>query len=145
MMMMMMRLTAVLLILLMILSYSYSYIPSNNYKISKFNRYRNSNSISIVGSKVISINRRSQPLYLDFFGLGPSEFVIIIGVSVLLFGPDRIKEQLRNSGVKGEFVSSGWQAERQERIENLEKRAYQLRKARLFSRIAKENEDEEDK
>ena len=138
---MMMRFKVVLLMLLMILSYTYSYIPSNNNKISKFNRYRNSNSISIIGSKVIS--SRSQPLYLDFFGLGPSEFVIIIGVSVLLFGPDRIKEQLRSSGVKGEFVSSGWQAERQERIENLEKRAYQLRKARLFSRVADENKDEE--
>ena len=137
----MMRFKVVLLMLLMILSYTYSYIPSNNNKISKFNRYRNSNSISIIGSKVIS--SRSQPLYLDFFGLGPSEFVIIIGVSVLLFGPDRIKEQLRSSGVKGEFVSSGWQAERQERIENLEKRAYQLRKARLFSRVADENKDEE--
>lgn len=139
-----MRLKVVLLMLLMILSCAYSYIPSNNNKISKFNRYRNSNSnsISTVGSKVIS--SRSQPLYLDFFGLGPSEFVIIIGVSVLLFGPDRIKEQLRSSGVKGEFVSSGWQADRQERIENLEKRAYQIRKARLFSRVAKENEDEED-
>jgi Sec-independent protein translocase protein TatA len=138
--MMMMRLKVVLM-LLMILSCTYSYIPSNNNKINKFNRY--GNSISIVRSKVIS--SRSQPLYLDFFGLGPSEFVIIIGVSVLLFGPDRIKEQLRSSGVKGEFVSSGWQADRQERIENLEKRAYQIRKARLFSRVAKENEDEEDK
>jgi hypothetical protein len=61
-----------------------------------------------------------------------------------LFGPETIKRQLRSSGVKGEFVSSGWQAERKERIENLEKRAYKLRKSRLFSRIEEEKNEEED-
>ena len=130
-------------IYLCLITLVYSYINVNNININnkiirnneKYIRYNNNNIIS---------NRNYNKLYLDFFGLGPSEFIVIIAASTLLFGPETIKKQLRNSGVKGEFVSSGWQAERRERIENLEKRAYQIRKSRLFSRLDEEKIDEED-
>lgn len=133
-----------MLLLIILLSHVDSFtLQSNNNKIMKNvnNRKKSMNSI-LIGSNLIS--QRSKPLYLDFFGLGPTEFIIIIGASALLFGPDSIKRQLRNNGVKGEFVSSGWQAERKERMENLEKRAYQFRKARLFARVDKETEDDKD-
>ena len=127
-----MKLLVILIVVLSIASEVYSYININNNAIIKYKNL-NLNHKSMPIAKAIS--QRRQPLYLDFFGLGPSEFVIIIVASAVLFGPDRIKSQLRNSGVKGEFVSSGWQAERKERIEDLEKRAYQVRKARLFNRL----------
>ena len=49
--------------------------------------------------------RGSICLHLDFFGLGPAE-VVIIGVAVgLLFGPDRVKQQLKDKGVKGKVLT----------------------------------------
>ena len=135
-------------ILLCLLTLVNSYINVNNNMNSKiFYKYNNNNEkkyekLSIYNNK--NISNRNHKLYLDFFGLGPTEFIVILAASALLFGPETIKRQLRSSGVKGEFVSSGWQAERKERIENLEKRAYKLRKSRLFSRIEEEKNEEED-
>ena len=133
-----MRIIVVVLVVLCIVSVVYSYVNNINSIISQKSSSINKKIMPIVSKGV----QRGQPLYLDFFGLGPSEFVIIIVASAVLFGPDRIKSQLRNSGVKGEFVSSGWQAERKERIEELEKRAYAVRKARLFNRLDKEQNEE---
>jgi len=135
-------------IYLCLITLVYSYINVNNININNNKIIRNNEKYirynNIRYNNNIISNRNYNKLYLDFFGLGPSEFIIIIAASTLLFGPETIKKQLRNSGVKGEFVSSGWQAERKERIENLEKRAYQIRKSRLFSRLDEEKIDEED-
>ena len=70
------------------------------------------------------------PLRIDLFGLGPSEIVIIIGAGLLLYGPDRVKQQLRDSGVKGKIVSAGWKAERLERITEMDEYAENVRKRR---------------
>ena len=83
-------------------------------------------------------------LQLDIFGLGPAEVVVIAGAAALLFGPDRIKSQLRESGVKNSITSEGYKAEREERIKTMKKYAKSVRKKRTWQRIniAIEDEDE---
>ena len=61
-------------------------------------------------------------LQLDIFGLGPAEVVVIAGAAALLFGPDRIKSQLRESGVKNSITSEGYKAEREERIKMMKEK-----------------------
>mmetsp|Transcript_21477 Transcript_21477/g.30778 ORF Transcript_21477/g.30778 Transcript_21477/m.30778 type:complete len:158 (-) Transcript_21477:65-538(-) len=81
-------------------------------------------------TKVVSQSKSK--LFLDIFGLGPTEVVIILGAAALLYGPDRIKGQLRESGVKGVIVSAGWRAEREERIKELSQKAESVRKKRAL-------------
>jgi hypothetical protein len=45
---------------------------------------------------------------------------------------DRIKGQLRDSGVKGSIVSAGWKADRTERINELRKYAIEKRRKRML-------------
>eukprot|EP00981_Chlorochromonas_danica_P003516 scaffold659_cov192-Ochromonas_danica.AAC.29 len=84
-------------------------------------------------------------LYLDIFGLGPSEILIIAGAGLLLYGPAKVKEQLRGSGVKGQIVSKGWIYDRKERIEEMKKYATKRRSQRALEFInqAIEEGDEE--
>ena len=140
-----MRMMLYLCLLFSLITFIYSYINVNNNINNKIlYKYKRESNEKLGHINNNISNRNLNKLYLDFFGLGPTEFIVILAASALLFGPEAIKRQLRNSGVKGEFVSSGWQAERQERIDNLEKKAYQTRKARLFSRIEQEKSEEED-
>jgi len=48
------------------------------------------------------------------------------------YDADRIKGQLRESGVKGVIVSAGWRAEREERIKELSQKAESVRKKRAL-------------
>ena len=82
-------------------------------------------------------------LQLDIFGLGPAEVVVIAGAAALLFGPDRIKSQLRESGVKNSITSEGYKAEREERIQEMKKYAKSVRKKRTWQRINIAIEDED--
>lgn len=83
-----------------------------------------------------SIQRsRTFKLQLDIFGLGPAEVVIIAGVAAFLYGPGRLKEQLREKGIKGTVVSKGFKAERQERIALMIEAAEKARKIRSWERI----------
>jgi hypothetical protein len=90
------------------------------------------------------ICRRSTCLYgLDLFGLGAPE-IVICGLAVaVLYGPDRIKGQLKDNGVKGQIVAEGWREEHNERIADVKKYAVQSRKKRAWKKIniAIENED----
>lgn len=74
-------------------------------------------------------------LQLDIFGLGPAEVVIIAGAAALLFGPGRLKEQLREKGIKGAVVSKGYKAEREERIALMIEKAEKERKRRAWERV----------
>lgn len=77
-----------------------------------------------------------QPLQIDLFGLGPSEVVVVVAAAALLYGPDRIKGQLRDSGVENDFVKGkGLRAERVERVESMTKLAEGRRKKRTWNRI----------
>jgi Sec-independent protein translocase protein TatA len=82
---------------------------------------------------------------LDIFGLGPAEVVVIAGAAALLYGPGRIKEQLRDKGIKGGVVSKGFKAEREERIALMIESADLARKQRAWDRIreALNSDDEE--
>jgi len=86
----------------------------------------------------------STALNIDLFGLGPAEVIVIAGATVLLFGPDRIKSQLRESGVKNSITSEGYKAEREERIKDMKKYATTIRKKRSWQRINLLIEDEDD-
>lgn len=80
---------------------------------------------------------------LDLFGLGAPE-IVICGLAVaVLYGPDRIKGQLKDNGVKGQIVAEGWREEHNERIADVKKYAVQSRKKRAWKKInlAIENED----
>ena len=89
--------------------------------------------------------RPSTALNLEVFGLGPTELVVILATGVLLFGPDRVKSQLREQGVKGGIVSSSWRAESLDRIDAMRTYASKRRKDRSWDRIneAIESGDEE--
>jgi len=82
-------------------------------------------------------------LFLDLFGLGPTEVVIIAAAAGLLYGPDRLKQQLRDRGVKGTIVSSGWKEERAERIKLMSDYATIARKKRAWKRINEAIADED--
>ena len=90
------------------------------------------------------LRRRKFCLYgLDLFGLGAPE-IVICGLAVaVLYGPDRIKGQLKDNGVKGQIVAEGWREEHNERVADLKKYAVQSRKKRAWKKInlAIENED----
>ena len=80
---------------------------------------------------------------LDLFGLGAPE-IVICGLAVaVLYGPDRIKGQLKDNGVKGQIVAEGWREEHNERVADVKKYAVQSRKKRAWKKInlAIENED----
>lgn len=89
---------------------------------------------------------RNMRLKLDLFGLGPSEVVIVAVVAGLLYGPDRIRGQLRDSGVKNSVVNSkGLRLEREERIDEMTGEAEARRKKRAWERVNAllEEDDEE--
>lgn len=88
-----------------------------------------------VHNKYCGVRKVDTKLQLDIFGLGPAEVVIIFGVVLLLFGPDRVKEQLREKGVKSKIVSKGWKAEREERIKDMTEFASARRTKRALKRI----------
>ena len=74
-------------------------------------------------------------LNLDIFGLGPAEVVVIATAVAVLYGPNRLKEQLREKGIKGPAVSGGYKAEREERIALMISNADSERKRRALQRI----------
>jgi Sec-independent protein translocase protein TatA len=74
-------------------------------------------------------------LLLTNVGLGPAEIIVIGAAAALIFGPDRIKSQLRESGVKNQFTGEGWRAEQNERITLMREHADITRKQRSWVRI----------
>ena len=74
-------------------------------------------------------------LNLDIFGLGPAEVVVIATAVAVLYGPNRLKDQLREKGIKGPAVSGGYKAEREERIALMISNADSARKQRALQRI----------
>jgi Sec-independent protein translocase protein TatA len=84
-------------------------------------------------------------LYLDLFGLGPSEIVVVAVVGALLYGPDTIRGQLRDSGVKNSVVTAkGLRLEREERIKDMLDSAEGRRKDRAWQRVNALIEAEDD-
>ena len=82
------------------------------------------------------LSTRDTRLYLDLFGLGPSEIVIVAVVAGLLYGPDRLRGQLRDSGVSNSVVNSkGLRLEREERIEKMLGDAEIRRNKRAWDRV----------
>jgi len=111
--------------------------PSMNF-LSNVRRIR---SRKIPNNNELINFRNHQALYVDIFGLGPSEVIIIIGAGLVLYGPDKFKQQLRDSGVKGKIVSAGWRQDRSENIKNMIENAENMRKNRKIKRILDSNSD----
>jgi hypothetical protein len=74
-------------------------------------------------------------LYADIFGVGPTEALIIGGAFLFIYGPNRVKGELRESGVENVPSSKGWQAQSKERVEDLTKAARKARAFRALKRI----------
>lgn len=111
---------------------------------SNVNSNRFTTSISIrqsYGLKLVTCRENKQPIMFDLFGLGPSEIIVIVGAAAFLYGPDRLKQQLRDSGVKGGIVSAGWKADRMERIDVMKKNASKARRYRAIQRIVNRDDD----
>lgn len=89
----------------------------------------------VPGAASASHRERETRVELDIFGLGPAEVVIIAGAAALLYGPGRLKEQLREKGVKGTVVSKGFKAEREERVLSMLESANLQRKRRAWERV----------
>ena len=82
------------------------------------------------------LSTRDTRLYLDLFGLGPSEIVIVVVVAGLLYGPDRLRGQLRDSGVSNSVVNfKGLRLEREERIGKMLDDAEIRRNKRAWQRV----------
>jgi len=75
-------------------------------------------------------------LKVDIFGIGPTELVVIAAAAAVLYGPGRLKTQLREKGVKNTAVSEGFKAEREERISLMLESAKRVRKDRSWKRIS---------
>lgn len=82
-----------------------------------------------------SSRESSTKLNIDIFGLGPPEIAVIGIAFVVLYGPDRIKSQLKNNGVKGEIVSEGWKASQKTKIKEMLEYAENSRHARAMLRL----------
>ena len=62
------------------------------------------NSVSSLLPRSVTPNKAGKPLfvrtrlYLDIFGLGPSEIAIVFAAAAFIYGPDRLKKQLNDKG-----------------------------------------------
>lgn len=81
-------------------------------------------------------------LQLDVFGLGPSEFLLVVGVGLALFGPDTIKDKfMKRNTDDDDSKPFKWAQEGTNMAEVLEKRqemqefAEQRRKDRALKRL----------
>ena len=61
--------------------------------------------------------------------------IIIVAAGFFIYGPERVKNQLREKGVEGPIASKGWVADRDERIEDMQKRARRVRANRAMQRV----------
>ena len=78
----------------------------------------------------------STRLYVDLFGLGPTEVIVCVAAAALLYGPDKVKGQLRDSGMTNTIVTAkGLKLERQERIKVMTSGAEKTRKKRAWGRV----------
>ena len=107
---------------------------------------RTSDKMTQNTSVLVRYSTRDTKLYLDLFGLGPSEVVIVAVAAALLYGPEKVRGQLRDSGVSNSVVNSkGLRLEREERIDKMLDDAEERRKKRAWQRINVliDSEDEE--
>jgi hypothetical protein len=94
---------------------------------------------SIVVSKPSRVLTR---LYAsDIFGVGPTEALIIGGAFMFIYGPNRVKGEMREKGIENVPTSKGWQAVRKERIEDMTKAARKARAFRALKRINRAVDD----
>ena len=59
-----------------------------------------------------------------------------MGIAFLvIYGPDRLRGQLRSSGVKSDLVREGWKREQIERIKDMQEFAEKRRRRRAMLRL----------
>lgn len=90
---------------------------------------------SLIGAPPGKPRARLAPLQLDVFGLGPPEIAIMGVAFLVIYGPDRLRGQLRSSGVKSELVREGWKREQIERIRDMQELAEKGRRRRAMGRL----------
>ena len=91
------------------------------------------------GVLVKSPKRFSSELQADIFGMGAPEMVIVGIVFVLVYGPGKVKNQLKDnngSSENGDNKLEGWKAEQQEKISSMLENAKIQREKRAWRRVA---------
>jgi Sec-independent protein translocase protein TatA len=139
------------LIALLILNYSISRVScyiSLHQKCLKVNfdrpldrsNFEESMSTKLSRGYFLGKRRILKPLQIDVFGLGFTEFLVIIAAGVILFGPDQLRETLKDKG-KNEKKDSI--SDKGQEIRNRQVEAKERRNARSWQRIneAIENND----
>jgi hypothetical protein len=99
-------------------------------------------AVKLADQKLVNYRRQSQ-LYFDLFGLGAPEVLVCAGVFTLVYGPGRVKSQLKGNGVKGKLTAEDWTEEHNERIAEVKKYAVLSRQKRAWVKInlAIDNDD----
>lgn len=80
-------------------------------------------------------------LSLDFFGLGPAEIAIIIGVGGLLYGPGVFDRKKFNQSNEEKVVGESWEREMEADLEEKRKRANRARYLRSLKRFVESPEE----
>jgi Sec-independent protein translocase protein TatA len=83
--------------------------------------------------------RKDTKLFIQVFGLGPSEALLIVFVGLVLFGPDKLKMQFRkDTSEEPPAITNSTIAERVKMIREAEEFAKKRRTERALERIQKE-------
>jgi hypothetical protein len=115
------------LILLMHAATTRAFVPS---------RPTRANTITSKPSRVLTRLNAS-----DIFGVGPTEAIIIGGAFLFIYGPNRVKGEMREKGIENVPSSKGWKAVQKERVEDMTKAARKARAFRALKRINKAVDD----
>ena len=90
-----------------------------------------------VGQRLIHARQRSR-LYIDFFGLGPSEIVVILVTVLIFYGPDRLSKlgkKAKDSDDSDKPIPEIWIREANDAVADMQKYASKARRKRAWDRI----------
>lgn len=90
-----------------------------------------------MGQRLIGARQRSR-LYIDFFGLGPSEIVVILVTVLIFYGPDRLTKlgkKAKDSDETDKPIPEIWIREANEAVADMQKFASKVRRRRAWDRI----------
>jgi len=91
-------------------------------------------AIRLADQKAVSYRRQFQ-LNFDLFGLGAPEVLVCAAAFTLVYGPGRVKDQLKTNGVKTRLLSEDWREDHNVRIAEVKEYAILSRQKRAWVKI----------
>jgi hypothetical protein len=91
-------------------------------------------AVQLADQRSVSYRRQSQ-LNFDLFGLGAPEVLVCAAAFTLVYGPGRVKDQLKTNGVKTRLLAEDWREEHNVRIAEVKKYAILSRQKRAWIKI----------